>query len=223
MASIIAPLSTSALPKTEASATFITLSDLNSQFATPTMISFTFPQVMTADPLTSVGDDGSEPDNKSPWWPFFQGRHKLSGLYWVQGHMLNHNVHGPGTTNNLVPISNTLNTNMSAMVEELVKKMVNQGKILRYVVQAHWDGFKASGALGDMVKHPEAMRKIYGIHGVDADGALLWGEQFAPTRLSWEVWEYTDWNLKTLKPIALSRYGGDASQWNNNFPGKAIY
>jgi hypothetical protein len=175
---------------------------------------------MTADPLTSVGEKGSEPDNKSPWWPHFQVRHKAEALYWVQGHMLNHHVHGKGNTANLVPISNTLNTNMSAMVEELVKKMVDQGKILKYVVQAHWDGYKANDVPTDMLKHPENMRKICGIQGLDPDGKLLWGEQFAPTRLSWAVWEYTNWPLKTLKGIALSRYGGDdASQWNNNFPG----
>jgi len=212
----------SALPKTVVSTTFITLGDVNTLLATPATVSFTFPWVMTADPLTSVGDPGSEPDNKSPWWPYFKVRHS-GGLYWVQGHMLNHHVHGPGTTSNLVPISNTLNTNMSAMVEELVKKMVDQGKILRYVVRAHWDGYKATDVPFDMEQHPAAMRKICGIAGVDPDGDLVWGEQFAPSRLSWEVWEYTNWLSKTLQPIALSRYGGDASQWMNNFPGKSSY
>jgi hypothetical protein len=219
MASTAPTPASSGLPTTSASSTYITLSDINSQLSTPTTISFTFPWVMTADPLTSVGDAGSPPDNKATWWPYFQARHKSKALFWVQGHMLNHNVHGPGTPANLVPISNTLNTNMSAMVEELVKKMVNNGSILKYVVQAHWDAFKASDALADMVKHPETMRKVYGLEGVDMDGSLLWGEQFAPTRLSWGVWEYTNWTLKTLKPVALSR--GD--DWNNNFPGKSSY
>jgi hypothetical protein len=132
--------------------------------------------------------------------------------------MLNHNVHGPGTPENLVPISNTLNTNMSAMVEELVKKLVSAGRVLRYVVEAHWDG--AGGIFPDPTKHPEAMRRICGIRGLDADGTLLWGEQFAPTRLSWEVYQYTDFMNGVVQPIALSRYGHDATQWNNHFPHK---
>ena len=211
--------SPSSLPTTVVKWHPITLSDVGPTASVPS-VSFTFPEIMVADPLTSVGDAGSAPNNKAAWWPYFQERHKVASLFWVQGHMLNHNVHGPGTPENLVPISGVLNTNMSAMVEEQVKKLVGQGKILRYSVQAHWEGHKSSMGIADAAKHPEAMRKTYGMRGDGNGGTLLWGEQFAPTRLSWELYEYTNWPMKTLKAIALSRYGHDASQWNNHFPNK---
>jgi|GEM_PF-4503561 len=216
----VAPSPLSNLPRTVVNWQPVTLSDIGPDPSKVPIVSFTFPSIMIADPLTSVGDVGSGPDNKAAWWPYFQERHKLDALFWVQGHMLNHNVHGPGVPGNLVPISNTLNTNMSAMVEELVKKMVGQGKILRYVVQAHWEGSKSSSGFADITKHAETMRKTYGMKGVDAGGTLLWGEQFAPTRLSWEVYEYSNWPSKTLTQIALSRFGQNADQWNNHFPNK---
>ena len=217
MASIAFP--SPSLPTTVVNWHPITLSDVGPNPLIPS-VSFTFPAAMVADPLTSVGDAGSIPNNKAPWWPFFQERHRVDSLFWVQGHMLNHNVHGPGTPENLVPISGVLNTNMSAMVEELVKKLVGQGKILRYVVQAHWEGYMSTSGLADVSKHPATMRATYGMRGDGNGGTLLWGEQFAPTRLSWELYEYTNWHMKTLKPIALSRFGQDASQWNNHFPNK---
>lgn len=207
----------SSLPPTVLKWTVITLSDIGPNAWTP-KVSFTFPRCMEADPLTSVGPKGWEPDGKASWWPYYQERHKLSPLFWVQGHMLNQLVHGRGTPMNLVPISNTLNTNMSAMVEERVKKMVDAGKILRYVVYAHWEGKMSTGGTPHVLEHPEAIRKAYGIKGVDPNGTLLWGEQFAPTRLSWEVYEYTNWPMKTLKQIVLSESGYDRSQWNNHFP-----
>ena len=202
-----------AFPNTSVNSTFISLTDINPTLGTT--VTFRFPKQMVADPLTISGAAGSEPNGKAAWWPYFQQRHS-TGPYWVQGHMLNHNVHGQGVPDNLVPISNALNTNMSAIVEEQVKNLVSQGKILRYVVTAHWEG--AGGILPDVSKHPEGMRKVYGIQGVDPDGTLLWGEQFAPTRLSWELHEYTDFKNRVVKLVALSRFGQDASQWNNNFP-----
>jgi hypothetical protein len=78
---------------------------------------------MIANPLTSNPGDyqGSPPNNKADWWPYFQKRHKLTKNFWVQGHLLNDKVHGPGVPENLVPISGTLNTNMEALVESFIK------------------------------------------------------------------------------------------------------
>src|SRR5262249_50992607 len=99
---------------------------------------------MEANPLTDVAPNdptirGSGPDNKALWWPTFQKRHTMGPLFWVQGHLLNDNIWGPGDPRNLVPISNTLNTNMLNLVEAMVKKSVSQGKIVKYVVNVHWD------------------------------------------------------------------------------------
>jgi len=223
----------------------ITLSDTHPTTGLTT--TFTFPRKMTAAPLTSNGGiyTGSGPDGKALWWPSFQERHKaINGgkLWWVQGHMLNDNVHGPGVPGNLVPISGVLNTNMEALVEGGIKKWVAAGKALVYVVEAHWEGAanRKDGNTGAAF-HPEEMRKTYGLK--DGGGSLLWGEQFAPTRLSWQVWFWntdpiTGQLLSTpiinpftmqptgqtpdLVPIASAYKGSiihyDPSQWMNHFP-----
>ena len=71
------------------------------------------------------------------------GANKIGGLYWVQGHLLNHNIHGPGVPDNLVPICNTTNTNMEAIIERFAKKLVDQGEVVYYEVNAHLEGAKA--------------------------------------------------------------------------------
>jgi hypothetical protein len=270
------------LPKTKVNWELITLSDFH-----PTLKAWTtfwFPRKMIAWPLSEEGPPGSGPNNKADWWPYFQLRHKTWNNYWVQGHMLNDNVHGPGEPKNLVPITGTLNTNMLGIVERFVKDEVKNGEVLYYEVEAHWEGatrlnlFNFSQddlpfiqAMGneqnskildfskaekeaeaakfpkrkvskiDFLKHspyggatfrptlemlhPAAMRKICGIAGIDPEGTLNWGEQFAPTRLSWKVgisknWQTaTDWNSNNhaFSDLKQSLRSND---WNNNFPEK---
>jgi hypothetical protein len=102
------------LPKSTATWTPITLEDTHPTSGQKT--AFTFPRKMEAF-LTSTPPDnfrGSGPDGKALWWPYFQERHKRHGSFWVQGHMLNDNVYGPGDPSNLVPICSYLNTQMEA-------------------------------------------------------------------------------------------------------------
>lgn len=192
----------------------ITLTDVH---PTQGVISFTFPRKMVADPLSSLGIAGSQPDNNAAWWPYFKERHKREFPYWVQGHMLNHHVHGEGKPHNLVPISHTLNTNMSAMIETEVKKRVKRGQVLRYVVEAHWEASRVLGTSAvNVIAHPAAMRRTCGIKGIDPGGDLLWGEQFAPTRLSWTLQERTPMGLYV--DVKLDERWRDPSQWYNTFP-----
>jgi hypothetical protein len=212
---------------------------------------FTFTRTMIAWPLTALGPPGSEPDNKAAWWPYFQARHKIqAGLYWVQGHLLNHKVHGPGAPYNLVPISNTTNTNMEAIIESFAKKHVDAGLVLWYQVNAHFDGPKAlknwpadilqrTQALAQALKnlnhavpslrdlaHPQFMRQAYGLLGsANQPGSLLWGEQFAPTRLSWELKQSVNWNTTPDWHPANHKFKGIArsdhispDSWYNTFP-----
>ena len=212
---------------------------------------FTFTRTMIAWPLTSLGPPGSEPNNKAAWWPYFQQRHKHhGGLYWVQGHLLNHKVHGPGEPHNLVPISNTTNTNMEAIVESFAKKLVDDGRVLWYEVHAHFDGaialkewppeiLQRTKALEQALTktkhptpelkelaHPQYIRRAYGLVGSKTQpGSLLWGEQFAPTRLSWALYESTNWkgapdwdaSHHVLKKIARSEHISPEG-WYNTFP-----
>jgi hypothetical protein len=72
----------------------ITLSDRDP--STKQWSAFTFPRRMIAWPLTLEGPTGSGPNNKAARWPYFQQRHQIRNNYWVQGHLLNDNIHGPG-------------------------------------------------------------------------------------------------------------------------------
>ena len=130
-------------------------------------------------------------------------------MFWVQGHLLNDNIWGPGTPRNLVPISGALNTNMLNLVEVEVKKRAAKGDVLRYIVQAHWD------------ITPTKIRESFGLVA-DGTGSLNWGEQFAPTRLSWELYKI---NIDPLTKIVASTplehgsaWYSDTSQWMNHYP-----
>lgn len=197
-------------PATTVVWSYVSLSDSHPTLGT---LNFTFPYRMEAYPLTNVAPAdktirGSGPDNKALWWPSFQKRHS-GGLFWVQGHLLNDNIWGPGDPRNLVPISNTLNTNMLNIVEVEVKKRVARGEVLRYVVNAHWD------------QTPAKTREVFGLVD-DKTGSLNWGEQFAPTRLSWELYKINiDPLTNTVASTPLehgSAWYSDTSQWMNHFP-----
>src|SRR5262249_22816766 len=140
-------------------------------------VSFSFPSKMVARPLSKANmGRGSAPDGKAPWWPFFQERHKTHPNYWVQGHMLNDNIGGPGHPWNLVPISNTLNSNMCTIVERFAKEAIlNLGLTVEYIVNAHWEAGISHNLGVPSITHVEAMKQRY--------PSLNWGEQFAPTRL----------------------------------------
>lgn len=149
-------------PATKVHWDFTTLTDTHPTLGT---LTFTMPWRMTADPLSDTASTdptikGSGPDNTALWWPYFQKRHALSGLFWVQGHLLNDNIWGPGDPRNLLPISNTLNTNMLNLVEKAVKTAVLGGKIVKYVVTAHWD------------ISPTKIRETWGM--IADGGSLLW-------------------------------------------------
>ena len=197
-------------PATNVKWKFIVLTDTHPTHGT---LSFTMPYEMEANPLSNVASldptiRGSRPDNKALWWPYFQKRHTTGPLFWVQGHLLNDNIWGPGDPRNLLPISNTLNTNMLNLVEKAVKTAVGKGLIVRYVVRAHWD------------ISPTRIRETWGL--VEEGGSLNWGEQFAPTRLSWELYELNICpNTKILLSSPLkhgSAWFDDTSQWMNHFP-----
>jgi hypothetical protein len=62
---------------------------------------------------------------------------------------LNHHLYGAGNNENLVPITGSLNTTMSANVEEPLKEAVfGKSQILRYRVKVNFDG------------HPDPARRI---------------------------------------------------------------
>ncbi|HEX3085850.1 MAG TPA: DNA/RNA non-specific endonuclease, partial [Pyrinomonadaceae bacterium] len=63
---------------------------------------------------------GSAPHQTNPLWHAVNQRTNA----YVQGHLLNHHLHGKGENENMVPIARTTNSTMSARVEEKVKEAI---------------------------------------------------------------------------------------------------
>jgi len=96
-------------------------------------------RLMNAEVLSLKSNEysGGRP---TQWSTLAKEVNKRSGKY-VRGHLLNHHVHGPGTTENLTPITRSLNSTMESVVESDVKKKVlDENKVVHYRVEAVYDG-----------------------------------------------------------------------------------
>jgi hypothetical protein len=90
---------------------------------------------MIAQPLSinPGGFAGSQPREESNLWKKVNARYPGE---FVQGHLLNHHVHGPGIKKNLIPITRRANGRMERWGETVIKKAVlDENRILRYVVR----------------------------------------------------------------------------------------
>lgn len=77
-----------------------------------------------ADPLTIMGEKGSKPYQTNDIWELVRQRKVGDGNFYIQGHLINEQLHGPGTKKNLTPISQTANRKHEIRVESKVKDMV---------------------------------------------------------------------------------------------------
>ncbi len=108
--------------------------------ATTTVARSTVGAGVIAEPLTYRPPSrsewrGSEPQYTGPFWDQVN-KHPNS---YVQGHLLNHHVYGPGRDFNLVPIARTMNTRMSARCEEQVKERVlDHTKVVSYSIHVNF-------------------------------------------------------------------------------------
>lgn len=107
----------------------------------------TFCKKIVMEPLSLLprddGVEGSPPAQETKLW-----RSLTNFAGYKRGHMLNEHLHGPGTNDNLVPISTAFNATMREGVEKAAKKAVNsQNKVVRLEVEAlDWGLFP--GAFG---------------------------------------------------------------------------
>lgn len=107
----------------------------------------TFCKKIVMEPLSLLPRDdnveGSPPSQETKLW-----RSLTNFAGYKRGHMLNEHLHGPGTNDNLVPISTAFNATMREGVEKAAKKAVNsQNKVVRLEVEAlDWGLFP--GAFG---------------------------------------------------------------------------
>jgi hypothetical protein len=91
---------------------------------------------MTASILTKKGTAGSEPTSRSHAFYDKLAKRKNGGSsYYIRGHLLNHNTHGPGTWDNMTPLSREGNSAHESSVESLVKAAVQSGAIVFYSVE----------------------------------------------------------------------------------------
>ncbi|WP_317621403.1 DUF4157 domain-containing protein [Streptomyces sp. CBMA123] len=101
---------------------------------------------------------GSAPKEQPSWWP----KTGATGLWFqnfmVQGHLLNHNVGGPGVMKNMTPITGSANSSHHSKVEKTVKdEVLTKGNVVEYYVEA------------DYSTHPDAQDFQTGDANLDAD------------------------------------------------------
>ena len=109
------------------------------------------PSVVTYGPVNSQGGAtwmnatvrsenivaGSEPFAKPAIWEKAQRRKKHD---YVRGHLLNHNLGGPGAQYNLSTITNQANKDHSNSVERHIKTAVKGNNVVRYRVEVKYNG-----------------------------------------------------------------------------------
>jgi len=110
---------------------------------------------MTANVLSvdSGGLAGSQPYYESSLWKQVRRRvRKSSGdPIYVRGHLLNHHLHGPGNSENLVPITKDANGRMERLAESQLKNaIVGENRVFRYVVTV-----VGSGPKGKLATFPD--------------------------------------------------------------------
>lgn len=106
-------------------------------------------QIITSDYLGGIDTEGTAP--KSGSWPNWWAAHAPApNNYWVRGHLLNHNVGGPGEKRNLTPITKRCNSEHHNVIEKVIKLAnENGGGIINYDVMPVYDGVGPQNLLGD--------------------------------------------------------------------------
>lgn len=96
-------------------------------------------QIATIETLSfDLGENvGSRGESKSP---LMKALKKVRGRQVKPGHLINHNVGGPGNVvGNIAPITESANAKMTHGAEKKVKNMViQQNKVVRYMVKIKW-------------------------------------------------------------------------------------
>ncbi|WP_437983213.1 DNA/RNA non-specific endonuclease [Sorangium sp. So ce117] len=147
-----------------------------------------FGSYMLADPLTAIGPPGRGPTVTNPTWDVLTRRKQKGNgrsTYYVRGHLLNDNLHGPGDDwKNLTPLSQRTNNHSPnghlRSVEDVVKREVGKKETLAYQVipkygRSPW-------------KWPRYL--VHAIDYVQEAGDVLAAEDHVPTGLYCKVWTY---------------------------------
>ncbi|WP_367388236.1 DUF4157 domain-containing protein [Lewinella sp. LCG006] len=112
-------------------------------FDSTTKAGATVATVMTATVLSKVarksGDAGSSPtQEKHLLFDKLLLRKEGARSYYIRGHMLNDNIHGPGKWYNMTPLSQKGNKAHLQSAENAVKRAVQSGGVVSYKVEANY-------------------------------------------------------------------------------------
>lgn len=155
-----------------------------------------FGSYMMADPLTKYGPSGSQPsaEGNTTWDTLKKRKQKANGssTYYVRGHLLNDNIHGPGDDwKNLTPLSQRTNNHSPIghlrKVEKDVKKLVIKQPVAYQVTVKYgrspltWPRYVANA-----------------INYWSEIGDVLAAEDHVPTGLWCKVWVYDAKGKATL-------------------------
>lgn len=137
--------------------------------------------------LTKKHRAGSQPKVDGGHWEALRRRQLGGGTYYVRGHLLNHNLGGPGDTwANLTPLTQAANNravdSMLHEFEEPVKKKVDAGGRVNFSVTAHYD--RRHPLAGEIPKLQASSRADDRIIA-----EIVRAEQYIPTTLRCESYE----------------------------------
>jgi hypothetical protein len=122
---------------------------------TKTIGSDTFCSKVVMEPLSLLPRDdgivGTPPEQETQLW-----RDLTNIAGYKRGHMLNQHLHGPGSNDNLVPISTAFNSRMREGVEKASKEKVNsENKVVRFEAEAlDWGQYPGAFGFPDEKKLP---------------------------------------------------------------------
>ncbi|MEP2935284.1 MAG: DUF4157 domain-containing protein [Gilvibacter sp.] len=97
-----------------------------------------FGKKMVGDIISKEGPGGGVPSDEGSVWGDLKKRKKGGSTYYIRGHLLNHNTHGPGKWPNMTPLTRPGNSEHHSIAEQYVKRAVSAGGAVRYNVTAHY-------------------------------------------------------------------------------------
>ncbi len=108
----------------------------------PPFPGYGFGTKMEADPLTKKppkNGGGSRPTEEGPIWEVLKKRKQGGSTYYIRGHLLSQDLHGPGVWKNMTPITHSANGLHFHRVEKELKNKVKEGAVLKYKVVVHYN------------------------------------------------------------------------------------
>jgi len=137
--------------------------------------------ILTRKPVKDAKHKGSPPTQaKHPIYDKLNLRRKGGVSYYVRGHLLNDNIHGPGQWYNMVPLSRKGNANHSTPSEYIVKNSTLSGAVISYSVEAVYDREK-----NDSVKDREKLEETnFDKEKIEDILTIREFERYVPTHLT---------------------------------------